>query len=119
MLFAWIGQRRLIQEPLILHENVAQFPLEVLEAFLGDIYILSVNLTVLLWAYNFGNPYDRRRRWTYMPLKRSIVFSPERTLVPPLEEFVKLYRRMCQVDLAIYLWMDDNDEELQRSWRGH
>ena len=61
---AWIGQRRQIQEEIILHENVPQFPLSCMQQLLGDLYVVSEELSVVLNARDFGNPYERSRRWT-------------------------------------------------------
>ena len=38
--FTWVGQRRVLQEDAVLHENVPEFPVELLQRNLGDLYII-------------------------------------------------------------------------------
>ena len=49
----WVGQRRLLQEPVVLHENVGEFPLHQLQTELGDLIFNALLLGHVL-ARDFG-----------------------------------------------------------------
>jgi site-specific DNA-cytosine methylase len=73
---AWVGQRRRLQEAAILRENVQQFAQELLEKFLGDLYVIqsSVFKSAVL-----GRACDRERRLTWMLHKRHVNVHPRKT----------------------------------------
>ena len=80
---AWAAQRRQIQEELVLHENVPQFPPSCLQQLLGYLHIVREQLSVVLNARDFGNPYERSRRWTFLIHKGSMRYSPARSKLLP------------------------------------
>ena len=47
--WVWCAQRRMLKEPLVIHENVLEFGVEELEKILGDIYV---------WVRIVVNPID-------------------------------------------------------------
>ena len=67
--FIWIAMRRKLKEKRVTHENVNGFPLNEMEALLGDLYIiieLRVNPSMEGW------PMERPRQVLYMILKTFI-----------------------------------------------
>ena len=46
--YTWCAQRRLIQEDYILHENVPEFPLSLLQAELSKFYAISMDNSVII-----------------------------------------------------------------------
>ena len=58
-LCAWLGMRLELQEPVIIHENVAQFNCDLLSSILGHLYNLTTHVTN---AADFGWPVSRVRR---------------------------------------------------------
>lgn len=113
ILFAWVAQRRMVQEDVIVHENVPLFPLSMLRETLGDIYLVEDEMSAVLDADCFGNPYNRSRRWSILVHRRALIFHPTRNAVPAWEQFAKLYMRKCSADLDIYLWMEDEHPDLE------
>ena len=59
-LFAWIGLRRLVQEPVIIQENVTKFCVSYLEKFIGDLYFIDVSVEQ---SGDFGVPCMRERQF--------------------------------------------------------
>lgn len=66
---AWVAQRRALEEAIVAHENVKQYPVEFLEYFLGDKYLVQ---TCLVNAKNLGWPVVRVRRITLLLHKGKI-----------------------------------------------
>ena len=66
---AWVGLRRLLEEPQVIHENVTRFDAEILEQTLGDKYTVA---TAELDSPNFGMPVRRDRRYTVLLHKQKM-----------------------------------------------
>ena len=60
---AWISQRLLLQEPILIHENVEGFGVSELKSYLGHLYEV---ITVLITPKVFGWGCSRTRRYTIM-----------------------------------------------------
>ena len=63
LFLCWVAQRLLLQEDVIVQENVPQFPPELLQKFLGALYIIE---TTVLSPFDLGWGVQRRRRWTVL-----------------------------------------------------
>eukprot|EP00969_Alexandrium_andersonii_P072193 3185885-Alexandrium_andersonii.AAC.1 len=71
-LLTWLALRARLQEPLVLHENVGQFPLQVLEAFLGKWYVIMPLLTT---PDALGHPVVRQRRITLLVHRQVVAIA--------------------------------------------
>lgn len=60
---SWVCQRIILQEPLILHENSKNFPVQLLQRFLGHLYEIDSGDTD---AMVYGAPVRRERKLTRM-----------------------------------------------------
>ena len=112
LFFIWAAHRRLTQEEFILHENVPNFPVRLLIDALGDLYFLVEDLSSAVFSsFQLGDPYDRRRRWTWLVHKRGITFNPIQELVPSWSVFIERYFRECVCDWSNYYWQDEESTE--------
>ena len=59
---AWAAQRMILQEECILHENVPEFKVEILDMLLGALYVIN---SVVVCASAFGSGACRERRYTW------------------------------------------------------
>ena len=90
---AWACQRMLLQEDFILHENVQNFPVAILEHVFGDIYIIE---SVVFCCSQLGLAAERVRRYTWMRHKRSVVASPSATISTTFPDAISRQRRRNQ-----------------------
>ena len=65
----WVMQRLLLEEPCILHENVPEFSVTLLEHFFSSKYAIQ---TVVVNAKALGQACDRDRRLTWMLHKEHV-----------------------------------------------
>eukprot|EP00971_Amphidinium_carterae_P144799 2868950-Amphidinium_carterae.3 len=65
----WCAQRLSLGDKAILHENVAQFPVHLLERFFSDTYIVQ---TVVVNSAILGHACDRERRLTWLLRKTEV-----------------------------------------------
>lgn len=94
---AWVAQRLLLQEPLILHENSPRFQVQLLHRFLGHLYhIDDTNVESL----KYGGAVRRERKLTRM------VHKFEATILtnPGFESFDKRFHRDCHMHWKAYYW---------------
>ena len=97
---SWVAQRRRVQEDTILHENVKEFPVELLMKNFSDIYVVGRETSLTVNASAFGQAYDRTRRLTWLQHKRTVVTSPTRCLQWP--QLAKALERTCCMDWTVY-----------------
>ena len=69
-----------MQESVIFHENVGEFPLQLLADELDKYYIVAPHCSKVLCASDYGQPYCRVRRLTILFHKRLAVPSLDFTL---------------------------------------
>ncbi len=91
---SWISERRRLQEPLVIQENVKQFPKDLLVRLLGDIYELQV---CILDPSNYGWPVVRTRQ--YCVLRHRVKTAAFRM---PFKEFVRYFRRDSTIDYSSF-----------------
>ena len=72
-MLVWFAQRRLLQEDVVYHENVQDFPFALLQEELGDFYIIRPEDSVCLCPSDYGQPYRRIRRLSILFHKRLVV----------------------------------------------
>ena len=84
----WCALRRALQEADITQENVAAFPVEVLQTMLGDMYHLE---PVILEAASFGTPTMRTRQFVRLRHRIKVL-----TELSPLTRFNRRFVRCCQ-----------------------
>ena len=110
--FSWIGQRRLIQERGILHENVPDFPVSLLVTCLSDLYIVGEDTSVVINSTEQGQPAERARRLSWLRHKSTQFANPRHIGWPA---FSKLFRRDCRIDWSHYFVASkaELDEELR------
>ena len=65
--YIWTAQRRQLQEPIVLHENVPQFGVCELEELLGDIYYVQ---RCVANPFEFGWASERPRQICVLVLRR-------------------------------------------------
>eukprot|EP00959_Pyramimonas_sp_CCMP1952_P469689 9495375-Pyramimonas_sp.AAC.1 len=75
---AWAAQRCALQEDGILHENVKEFPIRILQDIFSDTYVIE---TLISNPPDIGIPAERSRRLTWMRHKRTIKTNPPRNLL--------------------------------------
>ena len=104
----WVSARRKLRETSILHENVADFPIEALRDSLGDIYVIS---TVVFNSADLGHACDRIRRLTWLFLKSEVA--------APLQSWpqgVELFIRELNMSWRSYLIATQDDLALDLDW---
>ena len=106
---AWVGQRRTLQEPAILHENVQQFAPELLDKFLGDMYTIQ---SCVFNAAVLGHACDRERRLTWMLHKGHVNVSPQNNWPESLPFFV----RTCTFTWEAYCVSTAEEREEEIRW---
>ena len=82
---AWVSIVNDLEYPIVVHENVEQFPAELLDELLGCKYHIT---TAVLDATSYGYPIRRRRRYTVMVHRRK-AHKPTATLAA----FANLFTR--------------------------
>ena len=107
--FVWIAQRRLHQEDAVLHENVTQFQVEILEVLLGDLFIIW---TCELEALTFASLSARHRRYSWLLHKRVAGSAMQIPREPWGNDFVRQFFRDLDMDCSA-LWGIASDDEIQ------
>ena len=85
--------RRLLREPLIIVENVAQYPESILVEYLGDLYTIEVVIVDAATVW----PQRRIRKFILLRLKANV----DSSYVAP----------------ALQSWLDSHKRDLQLTWR--
>ena len=80
----WAGQRLEAQEEVIIQENVQQFPVEQLQAVLGQLYFIE---SVVLSPRMVGWPVERKRRWSVLRHRYKT-----KAFKSPLSYFASMFR---------------------------
>ncbi len=113
---SWLGHRRLLREPIIYHENVVGFPLELLQAELGDLYLVLDSMSAVVSPSAFGQAYERQRRLTLLWNKSYIAMHACHDLIlgSSFNDFCQLAQRDCAFSWDSYFTLDESSsEELQ------
>ena len=105
----WVAQRRRLRERAILHENVPEFKVEILERFFSDLYILQ---TVVFNSAYLGHACNRTRRLTWMLLKSEVVLPIQQ----PWPETIPLFFRTLRMSWEAYLIADDEELNAEIEW---
>ncbi len=113
---SWVAHRRAIQEWVVYHENVSEFPLRLLEEELGDIYVVVPAMSAKVCPSKYGQAYERVRRLTIMWHKKFVqVFATEAVVIgSSFEDFCVMARRTCHFNWESYFCLVPEDPELQR-----
>ena len=82
-LLCWVAMRILLQESVIIQENVAQFRTELLQSWLGALYVIEV---VLINPEQLGWPVSRVRKWTIMRHRYKT-----KAFLSPFNSFVNMF----------------------------
>eukprot|EP00959_Pyramimonas_sp_CCMP1952_P344033 7205875-Pyramimonas_sp.AAC.1 len=91
-MLAWLGLRLLLQEPIIVVENVIQFPASLLAEYLGDagqqrgLYYIDQHIDT---SSNYGLPVSRERKWLVLTHRVKTL-----AVISPLSDFVKRFHRV-------------------------
>lgn len=111
-LMIWIGQRLLLQEPFILHENVPGInasTIAPLEELLSPMYIIQ---TCVFDSYNLGHPCHRVRRLTWLLHRSKVIISPSVPWTFAIERFF----RDLKCSYHVYMIADDQQKHEELSW---
>ena len=111
-MLVWFAQRRLLQEDVIYHENVPDFPFSLLQQELGDMYIVRPEDSVIVCASDCGQPYRRNRRLTIMFHKRLAVAR----LMWSWTDFAERARREVNCNYSIYFRADEEALAAELAW---
>eukprot|EP00959_Pyramimonas_sp_CCMP1952_P288809 6040087-Pyramimonas_sp.AAC.1 len=110
----WAAQRLLLQEDLVVHENVKDFPIWLLETIFASVYVVS---TAILDVANMGFPVNRERRVTIMIHKRLIADYLPRTISQwTWAEFAQWVARECGIDFRAFLLASSDELESELAW---
>lgn len=104
----WVAQRLRLQEPVILHENVPQFAVELLAQFFSQEYIIQSSV---FNAFELGHACDRERRLTWL-LHKAHVRAPLINWPGALP----LFRRRCAMTWEAYLVSEDAEQGRELEW---
>lgn len=107
-LFAWIGLRRLVQEPVIIQENVTKFCVSYLEKFIGDLYFIDVSVEQ---SGDFGVPCMRERQ--FIVCRHKVKTLGWRM---PLNAFTRHFHRPCKCTFQIFFDARREDLEADLKW---
>ena len=113
---SWVALRRKLQELIIFHENVPEFPLSLLESELGDIYLVLPQFSHVVCPSKFGQPCERPRRLTLLWHKSLVVNHPAKNallLQTSWKQYTEMAERTCKLTWEVYFVADDDDEEVQ------
>ena len=104
--------RRLLREPLIIVENVANYPVHILVTYLGDLYTHEV---VVVDAGTVW-PQRRIRKFILLRLRSTLVGAPKS---PPLVEWMESHKRDLQVTWRDLMVASDAEvlSELAWAWK--
>ncbi|CAK0807139.1 unnamed protein product [Prorocentrum cordatum] len=107
---AWCSQRLLIKEDGILHENVPEFPVNLLDMMLGE-YLIE---TIVLSPLALGHPVQRERRITWLRHKKTVTESVPSPM--PWPEFSVLFHRECDITWHAFFIAEKGDLESELTW---
>lgn len=107
----WAAHRRLLEEPIIIHETVRHFDVGHLERCLGDRYAIS---TSLLNVAAYGPPSTRIRRITFVCHKDIMVEPP--APLPSWEECAIMFKRDCETDWSVCQVASEKKLESEFAW---
>ena len=107
---AWMGMRRLKREPVVLVENVANFPESMLTEYLGDLYTIRV---VKLCASPLW-PQRRLRKFILMLLRCLEAKLP--ICLPSLDSWVREHRRRLRVSWLDLMTADISELAAELAW---
>ena len=103
---AWASLRLRLREPIIIHENVPEFPLAVLTKFFGHLYNIQ---SVELHPDDYGWASRRPRAWRVLTLKQC-------SIQRPVSVIENAFRRPCAMTYLDYLVEDDEHLQQERQW---
>jgi site-specific DNA-cytosine methylase len=106
---AWCASVRRADHTCVIHENSGKFPVALLEATLGDKYVIQSSVVN---PSEFGWPTRRERRWTVL-LHRIRVSDT----MMSLSSFLGTFRRSFAVDCSWKQFCIATDEELDDELR--
>ena len=110
---AWVGQRLLLQEDAILHDNVPEFNVEVLKKIFEDMYIIE---SIVVCCSALGQPAERRRRLTWLRHKKSVVMTPSK-IKESWTDFHHHFERNCLITWESYFELASEAElESELQW---
>ena len=115
--FAWVALVRNLLFPVLVHENVPEFGIDLLVQTLGDLYVM---IRILLDSKHFGLPMARPRQYTICLLK-SMLDPHLRSVMPPLlcsfEKNQKLLMHASAgMDFSAFMVATDEELEAERQW---
>ena len=105
---AWVSLTLLRLPALIVHENVASFPVRMLEFFFGAFYFIE---SVVLEGVQLGWPTSRTRRWTV--LRHKVKTNAFRT---PLNVFTSLFSRPPSFSWKAFLMAGAAELDDELAW---
>lgn len=104
----WVGMRRLLQEPVVVHENVASFPISFLLELLGDIYIIQ---SVIVCPSHLGWCIVRERRITVLLHKHRVT-----AILLDWSLAVPLFHRVCMWSWREFFCASDAEQKAELKW---
>ena len=117
--YAWVRHRRVLMEPVWLHENVVQFGLDHLNNDLGDLYFV---FRIVVCSLALGWPSRRKRQFAVGILKTMFSTIARAPSVSPydfehLESFVRdIFRRRFRYTLLQYCQATNEDIADEVGW---
>ena len=114
----WVKQRQLLLEPIICHENVGEFPLELLIVNFSRQYLVHPAMSHILCSSEMGQPYERVRRWSVMIRKDFIMSHIDSTLwsLAVFSDCYEVARRECDIDFSVYWFMSEENGIFAEVW---
>ena len=112
---AWIAQRRLLRETIIIHENVTAFGSDWLERDLGDLYLI---ICETFDPQQFGFPSKRPRNFSLMLLRSELPrLGVNTSFKQQWRPFIEnAFGRQCGISLDAFLIASDMDLKAEREW---
>ena len=104
----WAGLRRLLRETFIIHENVPQFPVSILEQALGDLYIWHTAITTPVMH---GWPVERRRRISIGILREKL-----HSVAIPWKQTPAVFRRDRECDWVVFFIASPEEIQAEVEW---
>ena len=107
-LLAWIALRLALQEPVIVQENVTEFPTAILTEYLGRYYFID---TCTEDSMSFGWPSRRNRRWIIMRHRAKTTNA-----ISPLSRFTQRFYRVCKTTWVSFFVAEKSEQEEEQAW---